>query len=281
MEYLDSLQKVIDDYDAYLLDLWGVIHDGTAAYPESIATLEELKSRGKKVIFISNAPRRAAKAEKVLAEVGVDASLYSHVVTSGEIAYAVLREQELDPGGMDYYFIGPERDADVLDGLPFTAVDNVDNAQFLLNVGFGSEEQSTDDWKSLLAKAAEKKLPMLCLNPDMEVVKITGERFPCAGVIAQAYRKLDGEVLWFGKPYPAIYETCMSLVSDIDSKRIIAIGDSLHTDVLGARKSNLDAILVTGGIMKTKLAGKTPEELDAFFKEEDIKPDFIMDALRH
>lgn len=278
MQHLTHLIDIVNKYDAILLDLWGVIHDGTQLYPESEACLRALHEQEKQVLFISNAPRRAAKAEQVLLQLGLSKELYSGVVTSGEVAYQVLEEGQLDLPET-YFFIGPDRDADVFDGLPYRRVEDIAQAGFLLNVGFGSEGESSDDWKPILQSAREHGLSMLCLNPDMEVVKMTGERFACAGVIAQAYRKLGGEVLWFGKPYPEIYERCLMKLEGVDKRRVLAVGDSLHTDVLGANQADIESVLVTSGIMHAKLKDKTPEELKAYFMEEDIRPDYIMPLL--
>jgi len=282
MTPLSGLSAIADRYDAFILDLWGVVHDGSHLYPGVHEALSELRKAGKKIVMLSNAPRRAAKVEKVLNELGIEPGLYDRVYSSGEAGFEWLQEcgnAEVQKCGNRYYYIGPAKDLDVLDGLPHVRVDDIKDADFLLNVGFGSEEQSTEDWMPLLRGAKGFLLPMVCLNPDLEVVKQTGEHFPCAGVIAHAYVQLGGEVTWFGKPFGSVYERCMEFLFPPPSggrlggghsgemssnnaptpalplwgrekKRVLAIGDSLETDIPGAQNFGIDSALITGGILK-------------------------------
>ena len=202
---ITNFSSIIDRYDSVLLDLWGVVHDGTSVYPGAKECFKQMKQMGKKVVIISNAPRRAAKAQAVLDQLGIDRDLYQGLYTSGEVAYQYMQQGAF--GGMQrYLFIGPERDADVLDGLGKQKVESLKEADFLLNVGFGSEQDEVAHVSALLSQAKDLELPMLCLNPDMHVVKITGERYECAGVIAKEYESFGGIVHYFGKPYPHIYD---------------------------------------------------------------------------
>lgn len=249
MQLISGISTLANRYDALLLDLWGVVHDGSHLYPGVKETLIQLRKANKKIVMISNAPRRAARVEKVLHGLGVLPEMYDGVMTSGEAGYQWLASGQA-PWSKRYYYIGPAKDADVLDGLSFTRVDDIKECDFLLNVGFGSEEESTGDWMPLLRAARRGKKPMLCLNPDLEVVKQTGERFACAGVIAQAYAQLLGEVIWFGKPYPAIYESALKLLAPVPKERVLVVGDSLDTDIKGAIDNGMDSLLVTGGILR-------------------------------
>lgn len=271
MKPLSGLAAVAPQYDAFILDLWGVIHDGTHLYEGVHDTLVKLREQDKKIIFLSNAPRRASKVEQVLGKLGIDKSLYDHVLSSGEEGYHWLASGKQNFGNR-YYYIGPSKDLDVLDGLDFKRVDDIKDADFLLNVGFGSEEQSTDDWMPLLRAARAAKLTMVCLNPDLEVVKITGERFPCAGVIGHAYQNMGGLVLWFGKPFPAVYEQCMRWLSPIGKPRTLAVGDSLDTDIPGAVRYEIDSALVTGGILKHE----KPQAIEAICKKIGLAPNYIL-----
>jgi HAD superfamily hydrolase (TIGR01459 family) len=258
MDSTFNFEGLAENYDAFLVDLWGVVHDGTALYVGAKQCLQELQRVGKRVIFISNAPRRAHKAAKVLDGLGISRELYETVVTSGEVGYAALSTASPHPNPLPegegvknrYFYIGPERDADVLNGLNYQAV-ALEDADFILNVGFGSEQDGIANVSAELKAAAARGLPMVCLNPDLEVVKISGARFPCAGAIAQEYEAIAGEVRYFGKPYSEIYERCLSLLS-VDNKRILAIGDSLRTDIDGANRAGLDSLLIKGGILKNQ-----------------------------
>src|SRR5262249_46627705 len=161
----------------------------------------------KKVIFLSNAPRRSHKVVTVLEKLGVESSLYLEAISSGEMGYRWLKDNTA--WGKHYLYLGPGKDADVLDGLDYKRTDDLKRADFLLNVGFGSEEQSGDDWMPLLRGAKSAGLPMLCLNPDLVVVKQSGERYACAGELAGLYEQIGGKVIWFGKPYPEVYDYCL------------------------------------------------------------------------
>jgi len=248
MRMLKNLIDVVDNYDLFLLDLWGVVHDGSALYPGVLPTLEMLKEKNKKVLFISNAPRRATKVKEVLKTLGVRDDLYIDAVSSGEVGYHWLAGGSA-PWGKKYFYIGPSKDADVLDGLDNIRVDDIKQADYLLNVGFGSEEQTMDDFTMVLRAARALNMPMLCLNPDLEVVKITGQRFPCAGVIGKQYELMGGHVTWFGKPYEDAYHFCLTKAS-AQKDRILAVGDSLETDIPGGQNFGIDTLLITGGILK-------------------------------
>lgn len=271
MQLLPGLSAVMPRYDALILDLWGVVHDGSRLYDGVHDTLVKLRDAGKKIIFLSNAPRRASKVEKVLNGLGVESSLYDHVLSSGEMGYEWLASGGRQTGSR-YYYIGPGKDLDVLDGLEFERVDDIKDADFLLNVGFGSEEQSTDDWMPLLRAARAMRMPMVCLNPDLEVVKITGERFPCAGVIAHAYQNAGGQVIWFGKPFPAVYDRCMERLAPIGKERVLAVGDSLDTDIPGAVRYDMDCLLVTGGILKNR----RPGDIEDMCRKAGVMPNYAL-----
>ena len=274
MKNLSGLSAVIDNYDALLLDLWGVVHDGSRLYPGAHEAMEKLRARKKKIIMVSNAPRRACKAAKVLTQLGIEPALYDEVITSGEMGYRWLESGKC-AWGKRYFYIGPSKDADVLDGLDFTRADDVTQADFLLNVGFGSEEEQADDFKPLLRAAKGQELPMLCLNPDFEVVKISGERFACAGVLADEYARMNGEVQYFGKPFPEIYAHCMETLGGVAKDKILAVGDGIATDIAGAVNFGIDAALVTGGIIKKE----SPEAVKAMCEKLKAVPAFVMPNL--
>lgn len=249
MKPLSSISSIIPNYEAFLLDLWGVVHDGAQLYPGVRETLAVLKKTGKPVLFISNAPRRALRVAAVLTELGIDQSLYDYIVSSGEVGFHWL-ETEGSPWGKHYYLISAPKDEGLLGNLDFQQVHDLGSADFILNLGYGSEEQTTDDYLPTLKRAAEINLPMLCLNPDLEVIKLSGELFPCAGTLAKEYLHLGGKVKYFGKPYREVYEHAHRLLGSIDKKQILAVGDSLETDIPGAKEFGIDSVLVTGGILK-------------------------------
>ncbi|NBX04342.1 MAG: TIGR01459 family HAD-type hydrolase [Alphaproteobacteria bacterium] len=268
VKFLDIAQN----YDAFLLDLWGVIHDGSALYPGVGEALKTLAEKNKKIIFLSNAPRRAAKVKRVLAGFGIAENSYLDVVTSGEAGHQWLAKNS---AGQKYFFIGSDRDLDVMDDLPCTRVHTLEEADFLLNVGFTTEPAErirTDEMMHELPAAVTLGLPMLCLNPDLEVVKITGERFPCAGVIAKEYERIGGQVRWFGKPHDNVYQHCFHLLAGMPKNKILGVGDSLDTDISGAKNAGIDSVLITGGILHQK----TAQEIAALCEQANLSPTFTL-----
>jgi len=265
-----GISEVAQNYDAFILDLWGVIHDGTQLYPGVHAALVQLREAGKKVVMLSNAPRRAAKVERVLNQLGIEPALYDAILSSGEAGWQWLHANDA-PLGTRYFYIGPDKDTDVMDGLGYVRIRDLKEAQFLLNVGFGSDEPIVDEHAPQLFEAVGLGLPMVCLNPDLEVVKISGERFACAGVLAHQYEAMGGEVIWFGKPHMAVYAQCLALFGAVDKHKILAIGDSLETDIPGAKGFGIDSVLIAGGILKDK----TALELEQMCEQLSLCPTYV------
>lgn len=268
MQRISGFSAIAGRYDALLLDLWGVIHDGTHLYPGVPETLAVLRKERKQIVFISNAPRRAWRVVEVLEKLGIGTSLYDHAISSGEVAFGWFRVQ--GNVGKRYVFIGPDRDSGLLDGLDYQKTNSLEEADFLLNAGFGSEVEALDDWNALLRDAARRALLMVCVNPDLEVVKQSGARFPCAGEIARSYEALGGRVRYFGKPYPEIYNAALALFKSVGRSRILAVGDSLITDIKGAVDMGLDSLLITGGILKG-------ERIETLCERECVAPTYVSD----
>lgn len=270
MKLLSSISSIIPLYNAFILDLWGVIHDGSQLYSGVHETLLALRKSGKKIIFVSNAPRRAFRVAEVLCELGITSDLYDAIVSSGEVGFEWLKYGN-SIFGKNYYFIGAKKDSGLLQGEDFVEVEALEQADFILNLGFGTDEQTAADFSELLENANKLQLPMLCLNPDLEVIKITGERFPCAGVLAKHYETIGGKVTWFGKPYIEVYEYAHKLLDNIDKNQILAVGDSLETDIAGAKLFGIASALVSGGILKDKTL--TEIEEDCIIR--GLKPNYI------
>lgn len=274
-----SIRDLIDRYDGFLLDLWGVIHDGQSLYPGVRETIALLREKGKQIIFLSNAPRRANRAQDVLANFGIAHTMYDHLITSGEAVYGVL-DREKDWGDT-YYYIGPDKDLDLLEGLKRYRRSGLVGAKFVLNVGFVRDEDPIEDYDTSLNSARMLKLPMLCVNPDRIVVRRSGEVLPCAGLLAERYEGLGGKVHWFGKPYPEVYNLCMKRFVDLPQDRILAVGDNLDTDILGANHAGIASALVTGGILKDKLetpGGVNEAALQALMEETRATPEHIISS---
>lgn len=250
IELLAGIGEIVDNYDGVILDVWGVLHDGAKPFPGVLETLTQLRARGKRSLVLSNAPRRAVPVSKRLTEIGIARDLYDHIHTSGEETWQHLDRRD-DPFhaalGRICYMVAPDRDSDVLLGLELERVKDIERASFVFNVGPWGWDEDVVRYESMLQAALGRNLPMVCANPDI-VVHHLGRRAICAGAIAQRYEQIGGTVRWHGKPYPGVYQRALELLGIADPKRILAIGDSLRTDIAGANAAGIDAIVVAGGI---------------------------------
>ncbi len=259
---IDRLGEIAPRYDGFILDLWGVIHDGAAPLPGAVECLAALKDAGKRIALLSNAPRRAADVVARITRIGVPA-LYDCVMSSGEEAWQHLFRRD-DPFyaqlGWRCLHIGSERDTGMREGLPLEFVEDVAESELILNTGPAGWDDRLEDYDPLLHRAGARDLPMICANPDL-VVLYQGRLALCAGALARRYEELGGRVRWHGKPYPSIYDTCLGLLGIADRTRILAVGDSLATDIAGAAAAGLDSLLIAGGVHAEEFAaaGGTPD----------------------
>ena len=260
MTILDGFAAVASRYDGFILDLWGVIHDGVAPYPGAIDMLRRLAVAGKPAVLLSNAPRRAQVAQAGMRRMGIADSLYTGILTSGEVTYRMLRDRT-DPFfatlGRRVYHLGPERDRNVIEGLDLEPVARPEDAGFVLNTGPDDERSPTDPaaFDDVLRACFAAGLPMLCANPDLVVIR-SGERVICAGLLTQRYEALGGIARWVGKPDPAVYGPVLDMLG-VAPSRVLAVGDSLRTDIAGAAGVGIDACWVLGGIHAAELGGDT------------------------
>jgi HAD superfamily hydrolase (TIGR01459 family) len=260
---LTGLADFLQPYDGLILDLWGVIHDGRHPYPGVSDTLAQIKASGRKVVMLSNAPRRSSAVIEGMTQIGIDRDLYDDVLSSGELAWRALKQRDL-PWAQDLgrrcLHVGPARDDGLLDGLELTPVHKPEEGAFILNTGPWEDEETVADYEPLLVEAAACSMPMICANPDIEVIR-AGNRIICAGALAARYGELGGAVHQFGKPYPETYRACLELMGIADPARLVAVGDSLATDIRGAAGAGIDSVLVTSGIHGADLGlayGETP-----------------------
>jgi HAD superfamily hydrolase (TIGR01459 family) len=254
---LSGIAAVVESYQGLILDLWGVMHDGRAPMPGVIDCLERFKSAGKRVVVLSNAPRRAHLVAERVTEIGIPRHLYDHLMSSGEETWQHLHRRD-DPFyrslGRVCYHIGPPRDDNMLADLGLTRVDDIERAEFILNTGPWGWEATVEAYEAMLQRAYARNLPMVCANPDL-VVMHSGRRAICAGAIAERYEALGGHVRWHGKPLPEIYGHCFDLMGISDRRSILAVGDSLRTDIAGAAGVGIDSVWVLGGIHGEELGG--------------------------
>ncbi len=276
---ISSLSEIADDFDAFLVDIWGVLHDGTRAYDGAIDCLQDLQAREKEVVIVSNAARRERAIAQELARVGFHASLYQGIAGSGELTWRALVEPP-NPRKKYCYYLGPERSVGILDGLPVTRTRRFKDSDFILNTGAEGNLPHARGFVRLLTSARQHHLPMYCANPDHIAIR-NGVAGISAGAIAHEYEKLGGRVIYFGKPHPVIYERCMALLPEVPQHRILAIGDGMPTDIQGGRNAGLVTLLVTGGIHREEVGGSVSHpDLSALTAAYGFQPDLAIDQLR-
>ncbi len=246
---IKGLREVAGEFDGFILDLWGLVHDGATPYPPSRETFLALKQAGKRTLLLSNAPRRAYALVEAMTRMGLERDLYGEVLSSGEATnQALIRRDDafFKTLGNRAYHLGPARDRSVFDDTDIEIVDTVDAATFVLNTGPGELHETVDTYEAVLAAAAARHLPMVCANPDLVVMR-AGSPVVCAGALALRYVALGGKVAFRGKPDPAIYHLAVEQLG-LPADRIAVVGDALETDVKGARAAGLRSIWCTGGI---------------------------------
>ena len=263
------ISEIVNLYDVFFFDLYGVTHNGVKLFPGIINILKRIKILKKKTFFISNAPRQSIKIKKFLKKIGLNKNLYFDVISSGDITredYLIKIKKK------KYYFIGANKDKDFCRNLKVSQEKNLKKADFILNLGL-NEGEGVDKYIKILSDAAKIPLLMICVNPDLEVIRGNKKEI-CAGSLALEYEKFGGKVKYFGKPDVRIYKKAMQRSGVKNKKKILAIGDSLRTDILGAKNFSIDSALVLSGIH-----GKI-KEIEKICKKTNIYPKFLFNSLR-
>jgi HAD superfamily hydrolase (TIGR01459 family) len=239
-----GLQSIADNYDLFYIDLWGVVHNGIKLHEKAIFVLNELLKKNKKFVLLTNAPRPNHIVTVQLEKMGMAKVLRDHVYTSGQAALAYLNKFY----SKKYFFhIGPQKDFDLFYDLKNYKSNKIDESEYLLCTGLFDEQfEDLKYYKTLLEKHIKKK--MICTNPDLIVDK-GNRREMCAGSIAMVFEKIGGEVIYFGKPYPEVYNQSINN----NNKKVLSIGDNLNTDIRGANLLNYDSLLISNGIHKEEI----------------------------
>ena len=265
---IKGLQEIQNKYDTFFIDLWGVVHNGIQVYPEAVDVLKNLNKLNKRFVLISNAPRPSKSVERYLINLKMDQIYIKNIFTSGEAALLTLKKNIY---GKKFYHLGPERDKDLIKGFEANKT-SLDECDFILCTGlFDNEENSLNYYERLLKKYT--KLKMICTNPDLIVHRGFKEEY-CAGSVAATFEKLGGSVIYFGKPYPDIYNFCIQ-----EGENILAIGDNIRTDIRGANKMKLDSLFITGGIHKKEFLNISPNDYDKVLKKYETKADYYQERL--
>jgi len=286
-----ALSEISDRYDAILCDIWGVLHNGLASFAEASEALVAFRRKGGAVILISNAPRPSPPIERQVLKLGVSPGAFDAVVTSGDVTIGLMEQQS----GDQVLHIGPERDLMLFE----TATEEtgarprlvaLEEAQYVLCTGLRSDETETvEDYQSELRAMLSRGMAMICANPDI-VIHRGDTLIHCAGALARRYEELGGSVIYAGKPYGPIYDRALTLAGrmrggGIEKSRVLAIGDGMKTDILGATGAGLDALFVTGGIHRSLhkenlTSPADPIELKRLYDENEAWPVAAIPVLR-
>jgi HAD superfamily hydrolase (TIGR01459 family) len=255
LRFAERLRNLVDGVEVVLSDIWGVVHNGLEAFPEACAALRSYRNQGGTVILITNAPRAADSVQRQLRKLGVADDTYDAIVSSGDLT----RHYVADHPGRKLFWLGPERDSSIYRGLD-AALAPLEDADYIVCTGLLDDEtESAEDYRPMMQKARERKLTLICANPDIVVER--GDRLVyCAGAIAELYRELGGEVIFYGKPHRPIYERAIALAAErrghaVEQERVLAIGDSVRTDLAGAHGFGIDCLFVTRGIHSEEFEG--------------------------
>ena len=262
--FTSGISSIQEKYDGYILDLWGVVHDGFHAFDESVQCMREIKKRGKKIVLLSNAPRRTAVLKKQLKNLGVFENLYDDIVSSGQETYDHLVERKdrwYKKLGFNCFHIGPERDNHLLEIADLNIVKKVSDASFILNTGPWEEGATVSDYAKILEEGVAHNIPMICANPDQIVIR-GGHKMICAGKVAAKYESLGGFVKYHGKPGIDVYKKCLLSLKTKKIDRVVAIGDSLDNDIAGAFKAGIESILILDGIHGDLFDSQTNQQPD-------------------
>ncbi len=282
---ISRLSDISDQYKGFIIDLYGVIHDGKILYPEALSCLGSLHQQGKRVVFLSNAPRLSYITKERLTSMGIPPGFYVGIITSGDEGLEALKDQTLPVYrelGRSCFYLGRKEDFPLVEqhGLIST---NIEGAAFILCTNPQDGEQELSVSVPVLQRGLERNIPLVCLNPDLYVFA-DGIRQVCAGTFAQWYTERGGTVFYHGKPFPSIYERALPYLQISDPSQILAIGDSLRTDITGAQAMSYKSIFIASGIHKDDLTweeGKpTVESLEELFQREGTRPDFVLPFFR-
>lgn len=287
MTFNHGLYELMDTYDGFIMDQWGVLHNGLQPYEGVIDTLNHLKQQKKQIVILSNSAKRSLDNIERLKKLGIKPGLYKEVVTAGEVTWRGLHEQKDAPFkglGNKCYLISRPDDKSLLEGLDLELVTDVEQAQFILITSFDAATMKLEDLEPVFRKGVGKRLPAICANPDM--VTVYGhERAVGPGALAHRYQELGGAAHYIGKPHKTIFRYCLSLFDDIMPSRILVIGDSIQHDIAGGVAVDLDTAFVTSGIHANAFKpGMTDEQKRKVMEHlaqgySGIRPSLVMDGL--
>jgi HAD superfamily hydrolase (TIGR01459 family) len=283
-DFIERIEPLARRYDVLLCDIWGVVHNGMAAFPAACDALTRFRSGGGTVILITNAPRASDAVVRILDRMNVSKQVYDAITSSGDVTRGVVAARP----GQRVFHLGPERDHSIFTGLDvnFTPIESAD---YVVCSGlFDDTIETPDNYRDMLAAMHARSLFMVCANPDV-VVERGDTLVYCAGALADAYAALGGEVLYCGKPHAPIYDMALKTAAALRGgtaparNRVLAIGDSVRTDLKGAAAFGLDVMFVTSGLHAEHYGSREAPDLDALnrvFADANVAPKAVMSGLK-
>jgi len=263
-----GLKSIVENYDIFYIDLWGVIHNGINLHKNAIEALEEISKVKKKFVLLTNAPRPNKTVKSFLEKMGMNKEIRESVYSSGEAALTYLKKKLLSE---KFYHVGPPRDFDLFLDFKKNKTANIEESSYLLCTGLFEEQgEDLNYYKELFKDHINKK--MVCTNPDL-IVDRGDKRELCAGSVALVFEKMGGEVIYFGKPFPEVYNQSI----DNKKKRVLSIGDNLNTDIKGANLLNYDSLLISNGVHKDEIE---KDGIDIVSKKYEAIVNFIQTELK-
>jgi HAD superfamily hydrolase (TIGR01459 family) len=264
-----GLHEIADRFDGVLLDQWGALHDGRRVFPAAQSCVEHLRAAGKRTLILSNSGKRAGDNIRRLANLGLPRSAYDALLTSGEAAWLGLRdgtEAPFDRLGRSCLLIARGRDRSVVEGLDLDVVADVSSADFIFLAGLDDERAAPEAWRSLLAEASRRHLPMLCANPDLTMFGAAG-LLPAPGALGRFYESLGGAVHYVGKPHAPIFAAALRALGNPAAGRVLVVGDSLDHDILGGNRAGMLTALIAAGVHAADLSARGGGDLAAAVRQ--------------
>jgi len=264
----EGLRSIVDNYDIFYIDLWGVIHNGIVLHKKGIEALIEITKAKKNYVLLTNAPRPSATVKFFLEKMGMEKEIRENVYSSGEAALNYLKKNYTDK---KFYHVGPARDFDLFLEFEKNKIKEINQSLYLLCTGlFEDQSEDLNYYKELFKNHTNKK--MICTNPDL-IVDRGNKRELCAGSIALVFQKMGGEVIYFGKPFPEVYNQSINN----KDKKVLSIGDNLNTDIKGANLLNYDSLIISNGVHKNEIK---KDGIAAVSKKYEVIVNFIQTELK-
>ncbi|TSA11945.1 MAG: TIGR01459 family HAD-type hydrolase [Betaproteobacteria bacterium] len=261
---LAGVSELMSGFDGFIVDQWGVLHQGSRPYPGAIDCLERMRDAGKHVVVLSNSAQREAANVRLLEQMGFPARLFERMVVAGEEARAAIMAKSTPfhaKLGARCYAFTRAGERSVFEGIGLAFVTTIGEADFLVALGIDTPYRPLSDYDGELHAARARGLPMICANPDITRFH-HGALVAATGALARRYAELGGEVFHHGKPWPAIYASCLVALGDCAPGRVIAVGDSIEHDIVGAARVGLTSAFIAGGIHAPELGAACGKQIE-------------------